>query len=632
MKKISTALTLFLACSAFATSACDPTATDPAEINYIARIMYPDDGDCKSAVGSQAINWTQCHQFRHDMDNHGVPITATYGAYGYRPIRAFVNLRYLRYNLSGAAVVCDERTVQTDLEGNLRVPLEPCGGTGTGPRAVVGRVYLQYAIMSADHAKRGYVRTLWEHDRADDIFPLTGDDVVQDGHGFGVRQEDGSRINYSVPELVFKTDLTGAETVGTLETPAIINGGTQIFLRNAESGSDEFGYMRQVLSAHNTIVELQERLRANYAAAGREAEYFDKVYFSDARYASLMHYNVWLNANWAFGFRGGISLYRPDLAVFSEDGNEDGNPDGARVFGISRLLSHTDMLSHEFGHSVHAGLAGGSWNSDYRFANPMKTLSAVDYDWGHGGSQLQEMGAAFGEGIANTFGQFMMNQCNGSVASRRPQTNVEPWNAGMWSGNVSCDTNDQNACSAHHIRYHLMLRGLENGGTVYNQRLALLQALAAAGTSGGRHSAVTSNNEFRYGEFGCDLLDTDSDVTHAGASQGATYFTDYTYIVNRIFNGYDETPVIGTYAATLAPESVQITIQQLFDAAGAFCPTCSTLTTDLTSDAYASTRVKAIGGSQQSPQSLSAYIVSQGWATDAQMRNLLQSNYMENNY
>jgi hypothetical protein len=624
---------------AFSLLACDPTR--PTPIRIVGRLAFPDAGWCTSAIASHNISWSECHALkRHFSASTGAAVrTDSPEAGALRPIRATVELKYLKEDLSGAKVLCSRRTIQTDLDGFINVPVDPCNSSL--PRWVVGRVYLQYRIPSASGRELGIVRGIWRQDQSSDLFGLTGDDVIQEVPSFTeARTEDGREVDvtFAIPQLAFTVPLGGAETLGTEAAPATINLGTRVFLATGTGlEEDQFGYMSQVLSAFNTMIELHDRLRLQKLAAGKESEYFDRIFGRYAPAHYIQSYTIWFDNTWAFGWDGGIALYRPDLERFRQDGDSDGSPDGS--WGSARLLSGVEVLSHEFGHSIQGAFAPMPNGNDYRFANPMRTPDNNDYDWGHAPGQFQDMGVAYVEGSASTLGQFLVNGCNRAIPDRRPWGGLASFGNHMFSGNSSCDMTRtsagdfRNGCGYHHFRWHMNQRGIAPSSAEFATRATRLRDLTNAALAVG-HGNTKSNDEGRYAEFGCDLLDTQSDVSHASATAGGRYVENYTYEVGQILNGIDVgAPTVRPFSPRLSAENVSLTLEQFLDTMANFCADCviRPLTLDLVSSGYAEDRLKAYGG-RVSPQTMSRYIVTRGYAGSEPLRNLLQSNFMETSF
>jgi len=340
-------------------------------------------------------------------------------------------------------------------------------------------------------------------------------------------------------------------------------------------------------------------------------------------------YGIYFDSTWAFGGRGWMAVIRPDVEKFREDGNGDGNPDGS--WGTAWLLSDTSVLSHEFGHSMQGAYGVRGFGADYDFAGKMMKPTGEEYDWGHGGWQHAEMGTAMNEGIANTYGQYLLNRCNTWDSAVRPvAVSIPPFNGGIWSQSTSCDSVD--ACGYHHTRWHLRgQRGFGESSTAFTARSTRIANLITAMGATSGATRVISNNEQRVGEFGCDLLDSDSSVTHASAvTTGFNYISDFTYWVTEYLDGNTApTPVARNYSGAARAETVQLSLAQLLESYGNFCADCDASFPG--SRAWGSTyntKRLSINGSI-SPQAMGRYMEGRGWINRSDLNNVLRTNFME---
>ncbi|MDQ3263452.1 MAG: hypothetical protein M3Y59_07315 [Myxococcota bacterium] len=565
---------------------------------------------------SQAVSWADCHAFkRRFRAADGAPVTTNDWVGGaLRPLPATVELQYLTASEGGIGFrSCGTGRWQADLNGVFNVTLQGCGEGTVG--MLIGRVYLQSWFLA--RTGNAYIRSVWKQEES---FSL-----LEDLPGFEVSEEhvftrDG--VRYAMPVLSFRVPIT--EPASSRETPGRVNVGNQVFLTDPDS--DPFLYLRQVLSAFTTTVSLNQR---SYEDLGQPATYVNRMFPLDRTVSPDRQYMIWFTETWAYASLGYMSLYRPDVALFGADADGDGRADTSSAVG--RLISGTEVLSHEFGHSLHAALARASFNSDYGFANPMRRPDGTDYDWGHGGGQFQEMGVAFTEGLASGMGQYLVNRCANFQSELRPASPVLPSALNMWNPLPSCDLNDGNACSSHHIRYALESRGALDGSADYGARSARLSALSSTDAPG--QGLVASSNEMRVAEFACDLLDSDGDISQAtGRVEGVRYLSDFTYQVGQYLDGSTEGVLVSTYpAAPPTPESVTITFPTLVDAMGNFCPDGCPLPAGSAWGAdYNQQRLRAAGG-KLSPQTFGLYLEGRGALTREQLLNLLRTNFMESN-
>jgi hypothetical protein len=305
----------------------------------------------------------------------------------------------------------------------------------------------------------------------------------------------------------------------------------------------------------------------------------------------------------------------------------DGTPDGTAP--VQWVLSNLAVVGHEFGHAVHAGFAPNSFQQDYTFAAMVTDANGKSWSMGHGPNQYEEMGTGITEGLASTIGNYLVNGCNGFISRYRPLGGSDPFSANMWNGDKSCDANKSGDCSYWHVRWHLNARGLTEGGDEWNARVSRLAVLNAQAVSLGQRWII-SNNEGRISEFGCDLLDTDSDVSQAQSiANGLSYADDFTYGVGRILDGFDDPLVTKTWTTAPRPEKVQLSLPQFLEAMQAFCPSCPAIVGSAQwGSSYDRDRLSVHTG-MHSMQHMGAYMVSRGWLTLDELSNLLRSNYME---
>lgn len=591
-------------------------ACGPHPVNFVGRLSFKEDWGCGSPVETQSVSWSDCHAFKRHFDPmSGAPITtSSYAANAMRPLAATVELTYVTVDSSGAVPtlrVCSRSRFQSNEDGVFNMTMDGCGpGVHT---TLVGRVYLQAPLRFAQDF-RGYVRGLWRMDE--------GDRLLEDLPGFEVAQEhritrDG--VQYAIPVLTFRRDLVEGES--SEHNPWRQNLGNQAFLSAADS--DRYGYMRQVLSSYATVLELHRKL---WSALGDSGDYTRKMMVVDPDLGRM--YGLWFTDSWAHGGVGWMSVYRPDLERFGRDEDHDGRADTAAA--VMRLLSETSTLSHELGHGIVGAYAPRTGYTHYEWAGPMIRPDGMQYDWGHSGGQYADMGTSYAEGIPNSLGQFLLNRCAGFQATYRPVGGAVTFTDNMWNPSAACDTNDFNACPMHHVRYQLRQRSVMDGTTAFNDRVTRLRALTAAATGMG---PVTSNSESRWGEFGCDLLDSDSNVSQAtGRVAGRPYLSNFVYQVGQYFDGSTEAPLVSRYDdVEVAPETTALTMQQLLDSMANFCGAGGCDVPAPYGAAYNEQRLKSTGG-KLSPQAMGRYLVDHGLMTDAQLVNLLKSNFMETAY
>lgn len=635
---------LFFALSAFAliTSGC---GNHPVMLQ--GRLAFRDQTGCASPVaGSQYVSWAQCNALKRQFSvTTGLPITGdALTPTAFRPLPATIHLEVFRggHGFESLFVSCGSGTFVTNANGiyNGRVDLNDndvsCITPGTG-LMIIGTVTLRYRMFTDDLRRSGTVRALWQEAEA---YPVLADegrgtevDVGEDA--YTTMNPDGSEIRFAVPRFAFavtgKTVPEFPSSVGgaAISIPAI-NLDTHVFLNRA--GDDRYGYLRQMLTGYSNIIHFHEIARS---VLGNTVDHFTKMFVNppEGTIDWGQSYSVYFDNTWAFGNRGSISLLRPNIDAFREDGNHDGNPDGS--WGAARLISQTDVVSHEFGHSLANGYARYGVPFDYSFAGQMMHPDGSVYNWGHGGWQHAEMGAVMQEGVANALGQYLLNRCNGWVSGIRPNTIITDtdrtyWNTGgIWNQDTSCDTTVE-ACGYHHTRWYLRSNeGLSESSMDFSNRSARVGALVSLHMAN-HGNKVMSNNEARVGEWVCDLLDTDNSVGHASSiSSSYTYVPNYTYWVAEYLNGAtDSLPLVRNYSASAAAENINLSLGQILQTFGNFCPDCAAVPGGGAWGHDYNRRRLSVSG-DISPQSFARYIETQGWADHESLNNAFRTNFMD---
>lgn len=588
-------------------------------VRYVGRLAIPDARGCFPRHNGMRVFDRDCHRFKRRFDfTTGAPIDDDKPAPGdaLRPLVASVELSVLK---SGSSTPCTTLTFQTDRDGVFNAPLPRCGaGVST---TVVGRVFLQYEMRSSDFTRRGTIRGAWQDDTTLDILPGIGS-LVASRPGFVDSASKPART-FRIPEFIFTASIP-SEPAAMGSTLPVVNLGTQVF-GTGETG-DDWDYLNQVLIGWANVVELHHRLRD---VLGDDAQY-QRMFPEMPLLGLAASYLVTWDGTWAFAGVGGMQLLRGTVADIAKP--------GAFSWNVEGLLSSTGTLSHELSHSIHFTLAGASGGrDDYRFGSLMVTPDGgADYDWGHGGGQLQELGAAFNEGWATAVGQWLINRCANSVTSHRP--NAEgflPFHANQFSGDATCDAvpfkgKAENGCGYHHVRYHLRNRGLFDGDRGFDEAVGRLQAHAAHARDIG-HLRVLSNNELRMAEYFCDVLDDDPDVGYAMGIAGRKYLRAYATTAVLIMDGWDARSAEVTVPSNPGPENVVAPFKAFLEVTNTFCTDCAKKFSLVYDGDYLTRRIDPYTGSK-SAIAFSKGLVSKGVATDAQVRNLLRANWMEDDY
>lgn len=615
-------LAIFLMAGAVSSGCTRPTRIQ-------GRLAFADSSGCGSAVASQNVTWEQCHAFKqHFARSTGSPITTNAPDSGaLRPLAAQVELTLIQGESVGELglrfIECGKIKVQTDYQGVFNTVVQGCPHSDR-PVLVLGTAILSHQ-MHPTSSLGGTVRAVWREELATEFLSHFSGVQATQVPAFTTNAPESLRFATPAFEFIARVD---RQPVATRESPGLINVGTRVLL-DGESGTDSYGYLRQVLAAYQNTVTLHHRMRDEL---GESPEFYERLYPQMERLAGAERwgrtYSVFFDNTWAAASCGYMNLYRPDYGLFSADANRDGRPDGAA--GISWLLSDTAVIGHEFGHSAQCAFAPIRSGFDYDFAGKMTKPNGDVYDWGHGGWQNQEMGVTLFEGSANTIGQYLINRCGSWGGVARPTGGMDPYSDNIFSTSTACDAT-VDACGFHHTRWHLSTRrGVAERTTDWNARIARVAGLEAVARTAG-HRWVLSNQELRMGEMGCDLLDAIPGGSHLPVADLTTqaYVPNYTYWVTRYLDGATTTPPAARrYSASSSSENVTVSFRQYLDALGSFCPTCSGTSADFVfGETYSDQRVST--QSELSPQGLLRRLITMRVIDRSSANSVLRSNLME---
>jgi len=594
--------------------ACAPRADG---VRVVGQLVFEEDTGCSTALDTQEMSWSECHQFKRRLDpSIGAIVTGnSMFAGALRGLGATIVLDFWSTPVTGGELVlCDSETIQTDLHGRFETRLKPCEGLGTD-YIVTGQAYLQFTFAQASGDRYGVVRGVWREDRALDLFEDRFGPEIDQAHAY---TRDGKR--FAIPRFVFVQygALSSLDAVGS--STEIINLGRRRLLDTP--AEDPFDYLSLMLSGWQSVLELHQRIRNR---AGDADEYYDNMFssFSDPGWDNT--YRVSFDDTWARAGKARMSLFRPDRDRFEEDGD---------AWDIAWLISSVATLSHEIGHSLHAGYAGSSFISSYSWSSSYMNADGDFYDSGHSGSQYQEVGVAMAEGLASAMGQHLQNDCARWKSNRWFKGGVGTFANNMWNLDASCDDDeDEPECSYHRFRYHMTERGVVEDDSEWDLRKDLALGVTADAVAAG-HKRVTSNSETRIAQFGCDLLDNDPDVNHAtGKVGGQSYMSDFTYRIGQAFDRdrYAAVAGIATYDADPTFESVHLQWSTFLTNLEEYCkPECTATFPggkDWGTD-YNEKRLSTL----QSPIGAHRFLTGledDGYISRLQSRELLKSNLME---
>jgi len=628
-------------------------------IHLSGRLAFPDAEPCRPPLSeAQAEDWEACHRFKRNFQ----PSTGSYfvdPATGtpsrrllptqlhpeaLRPLQGRLTLHVIRGD--GSRQECGALTVPTTADGTYDAFVPSCG-EGV-PVLVRGELSLEAQVRTSNGDGPGTIRAVWDAASVATVAQVGVSSEVGVATGLGqsfqTTDSAGTRQTLSIPLLQFEKRPLVQAADAAFPTVPVAQLGTHVF--GISANQDAFGYVKAVLSAYASLVEVQQRFAGFYSqnlgqstASDSSTRYFQAMFPDHAVSSWKRTYLVSFTADLPSGGRGGMNLLRPNLNRYLSEGSNL----------YSRTIADSRAVQHEFGHSVHAALAPNSFGHvDYRFANPMErptnintgASSSAIYDFGHSGLQYQEMGTAFTEGFASGLGQFLFNECRAWNPMKRVSGGVARglFNANQWAADFSCDR-DGNDCNAHHVRYQLkQTQGLAEGSSRYNSRVAGLQALTSQGTSLNQ-SGILSNSESRYAEYFCDLLDSDSDTSFSQPS-GMRYIQDFTAEAARILGGLPRSYANPrTYVGNPEPETIQISVVGLLETLNSLCPgaTCDfrsvpNIAAAVRNGTYRDyvTRRISVEGSPLSPQNLGRKLIERRLVRDThELNNLLKSLWME---
>ncbi len=598
------------------------------------RLAFRDNSGCGSAVPAQEITWSACHAFKQSFSpSTGAEYTSNRQEIdALRPLKVQVELRAIQGNSTGEAISfeeCGKLTVQTDANGIFNILLPDCGDSER-PFIILGTVYLQYKINRSEPAGSGTIRAFWREDRASELFSdFRGSSLISQTPAFTT--DEGYR--FAIPTLTFIARVNSAETTENLSDGTevnVYNLGTKVL--SATGTDNRFGYFNQMLTGYVNAVRLNEKL---YTEMSSREDFFTRMYpipptYPESSIRFGRTYSVFFDNDWAAASTGWMNLYRPDVTQFSMDANGDGIADGSAP--IAGLLSDTSVVSHEFGHSVQGAFSPLNFGHDYDFGSKMMASDGTIYDWGHGGWQNQDFGSAVTEGSANTIGQFLLNRCSNwfNSGSRRPTGGPNPFPPSTITADQGFDDDiPYRAPGFHNTRWHLVNnQGIAEGSSQWNSRIAKVAQLEALATSVG-HGRVLSNQEMRFDELGCDLLDSNTSVSHVPATLTTQrYVRNYTFLASEyLYGDTSAIPAASTYTGNPVAETAQISFVQYISALDTYTDGFTLTGAGAFGHDYNRDRVSIDG--PMSGQSLLQFMIDRSWITRAQAQNLLRTNLME---
>ncbi len=671
-----------------------------AKVTLKGRLAFEESWGCESPVPGQLVDWKTCHEFKHRFygagSNVGKPVLDNIAPYEIfvggthqlypvlRPFNSQIIVGYFRQLPDATLQSCGvPKTIQTDSDGYFEVDLQACGAGQKTYLTLEARLAYQFKGMN----KVGGVVATWpklegeteiNKDNFVDLlatklaaWDLNAQPQFTLGQTAAFKLDDGK--TNQTPLFRFFASFS--------ETPAV-DLGTLVFLGSQATQDGYFNYVRQVLSGYQNVLELHRRLRNEFQSTFGADLYLNQMYVwdqktKDSNQLSLLFpdsgiYTVNFDATWAYAGLGGVSLFGPYPEKFGDD-----------PMDTFWLTGQTSTIAHEFGHSVHAAFASSSFIHDYSFASnyrrpnplpssyappaPFKTLDEFKkamkdtpaeypnpvYDVGHSYGQYEEFGTSFTEGIASTLGQFLLSKCGawddyyrpwgGAIGGVQSEFDSD-FLLNAFNPDKTCDGSD--GCSYHNFRYHMLARGIKEGSDAWKNRLYQLNELSKVVYSMGETAVrVTGNNEARWSQFGCDLLESDINNTSDELNVKGQYVADTTYIVGEILDGAvsDIDTLINGYKRTWSntglKETMKIGFAPLLKAMANFAKAKPGVDLDPQGSAQAVSQ-PAMGHSYNvlrlsthssplSQLSFGKYLVSQGLGTSDQLATLLRSNFID---
>ncbi|MGK5089144.1 hypothetical protein WDW86_16455 [Bdellovibrionota bacterium FG-2] len=677
----------------------DPVSSFKKKITIKGRLAFEENWGCDSSVPGQFVSGQECHQYKHRFygagPNLGKPVTedlmpeeiydsVTGELYPLlRPFSAQVKISLFKGTKPDLQLCDVSKVVQTDSEGNFEVDLQACGA---GQKVIVSlEAKLVYQLKGFD--KTGAIVAGWpQNEGGEEVKKTNSLDLLvtkimawdinaqpQFFLGQVPTYEDATGKKSQTPTFNFFTAFDEAPSVDL---------GTLVFLGSQTAQDFYFNYVRQVVSGFQNVVELHRRLRAEFMKSLVPDQYVKAMFLWDKNlnvsksldviFSDTGFYFVNVDATWAFGGLGGISFFGPYAEKLGDD-----------PMDLFWLIGGTQTIAHEFGHSVHAAFASSSFTYDYSFANnyrrpnplpkdyaqpaEFKTLddfkAAIKddpekyphpiYDIGHDYGQYQELGTAFVEGFASSLGQYILNRCAHWDDSSRPSGGPvggslvqydDSFLGAVFNSTSSCDKKD--GCSNHFFRYQMLKRGVVEDSKEWIRRRDQLQTLIKRIYAMGETAVrVTANNEARWSQLGCDLLDSVPGNKATFLNIKSQYIADSTYIAAEIMDGTvkDVDSFIAGYKKTWADtgyeENLSLDLIPFLRGMANFVKskpgaefdppgTPAAVEMPNTGHKYNVLRLST-NSSPLSPLSLGKYFVGKGLLSQPQWASLLRSNFID---
>jgi hypothetical protein len=630
-----------LAAGAPRLAAAAPTVVPAFAVTGSLAVNEPD--ACDSAginlTQNTTVSWTACHALKEHHDLKGNPITTnSFVATALTPVPATIQVQVSCTYAGGSSDWPPKVfTSQTDVKGNfsVAVPQFSCGAAGAQGVGMIVSALLSHDISDSNGKRIGTVRAVWDQALGEQVYnsilsasqpPLY---MTTDAGGqFPTTVPSPSNHDWVIPQLVLSSSPV------TFPMPAKVALGAQNF--DVGTASDYLDYVRAMMQAFHTVVSLHRKLQALLPASTYAQMFLNPaldVPTMDAAFACDHCYSLMLAA--PGGTDGGgyrfFTVAQPQTFV-----------------GTSGSVNYATMISwglpgHELGHSIAATLAlntfGVQDNTMQGSVTPDGTLEAFhtvdEYSFT---LQLQEMGQAMTEGIADAMGSFFLNDCSLGSADARLLGDLNPVD-NMWDPQQFAYCDGSPGCPFGAFRFQMSQRQIAPGSAAWNTRLARLTALAQqAAALGGNF--VTSNNEAKYRNFFCDLLVPATASWASGLVGGKSYVADYLWTAAEILDGRQPTVTVQKYASDPTHQNVVIPMATLFSTLNNFIPGVNNVPnplptplweaghiTDGANQTYDNLRLSVKG--LISPQAFGMFLVNQGVITKSHLNNILAMSLMD---
>lgn len=583
------------------------------------RLAVSEPHSCDGGGGSgdlttnETLTWTQCHAIKQHMDAAGNPITSNaFDAAALRPLSVTVRIESRCYYAGATASDLYPRatvSVQTDERGNFSatIPATTCPRSAEGVQTIAS-ASLAYEMKSNAGPLR--IRAIWDRALGQTVY-----NSVQSGSEPTLFSAQG--VDYVIPRLLLGYNLLPFPLAPTLDL------GNQTFFDGA--APYYYDYLRAALGTWQTTVRLHQLLRSRLIAEGA-AKLYEKMFITDPPFSCDRCYTL----GFTNAFGGGVG----GLAFYAVERPNASNVPYANLVSVG-------LPAHEFGHTIHAGIAPGSFNGWYGYDNsmfatqtPQGVVSAFHalYTGAWGTLQQQELGIALVEGFANAMASCFVMDCE--IQGRywgNPDPRFAAWNPENFAW---CD--GYSDCPYGAFRYQMLRRGIPENSPTWKWRLKTLGQLADDAFAQNA-IVVTSNNETKLMSFFSDLLDRNPDVSFATNQVGGkAYVPDLMWRAAEILDGRTPSAKATTYASDPAPEYVSLGWSQLLTALDEFPVGLSQLPgplwaqptiVDGANQAYNDGRISVNG--VLSPQSLGLHMVNRGYLTLEELNSILRANLME---